>query len=116
MGGFGGGNESEDEEEEEILEDDNEHVSSHPVDIGHPPLAEHMEDNDEFAFDEDAPLSSQRLSKTLSNGGRSIRLPLRRMSSPIGQRENIGPGGSDRLSNGLGQTRSGFGTGGTPYD
>ena len=117
MEGFGGGNDSEDEEEEEILEDDNEQVSSHPVDIGHPPFAEHMEEeDDEFAFDEDAPLSSQRLSKTLSNGGRSIRVPLRRMSSPIGQRENIGPGGSDRLSNGLGQTRSGFGTGGTPYD
>ena len=117
MEGFGGGNDSEDEEEEEeILEDDNEQVSSRPVDIGHSPLAEHVEEDDEFVIDEDAPLSSQRLSKTLSNGGRSIRLPLRRMSSPIGQRENIGPGGSDRLSNGLGQTRSGFGTGGTPYD
>ena len=116
MDGFGGGDDIEDEEEE-ILEDDNEQVSSRPIDIGHPPLAEHSEeDDDEFASDEDAPLSSQRLSKTLSNGGRSIRLPMRRMSSPIGQRENIGPGGSDRLSNGLGQTRSGLGTGGTPYD
>lgn len=117
MEGFGGGDDSEDEEEETIPEDDNEQVSSCPINIEHPALAEHVEDEDyEFAIDEDAPLSSQRLSKTASNGSRSIRLPLRRMSSPIGQKENIGPGGSDRLSNGLGQTRSGFGTGGTPYD
>ena len=117
MEGFGGGDDSEDEEEEAILEDDNEQVSSRPLNIGHSPLAEHLEDeDDEFAIDEDAPLSSKRLSKTVSNGTPPIRLPLRRMSSPIGQRENIGPGGSDWLSNGLGQTRSGFGTGGTPYD
>ena len=117
MEGFGGGDDSENEEEEAILEDDDERVSSRPIDIEHSPLAEHLEDeDDEFAIEEDAPLSSQRLSKTASNGSRSIRLPLRRMSSPIGQKENIGPGGSDRLSNGLGQTRSGFGTGGTPYD
>ncbi|MCJ1272871.1 hypothetical protein MMC21_000660 [Puttea exsequens] len=44
-----------------------------------------------------------------------VGLPLRRMSSPIGQRENVGPGGTDRLCNGLGQTRSGLGAGGTSY-
>jgi len=39
----------------------------------------------------------------------------RRMSSPIGMREGLGPGGGRRLSNNLGQTRSGWGTGGTSY-
>ena len=37
-----------------------------------------------------------------------------RMSSPLGFREPIGPGG-ERLSNGLGQTMSGLGTGGNTY-
>ncbi len=39
----------------------------------------------------------------------------RRMTSPIGMKEGLGPGGGRRLSNNLGQTRSGWGTGGTSY-
>lgn len=39
----------------------------------------------------------------------------RRMSSPIGLRESPGPGGGRRLSNGLGTTMSGYGTGGSSY-
>lgn len=39
----------------------------------------------------------------------------RRMSSPLGLRESVGPGGGGRLSNGLGQSMDGFGTGGTAY-
>ena len=42
-------------------------------------------------------------------------IPPKRMTSPIGMRDNIGPGGGRRLSNGLGQTRSGYGVGGTAY-
>lgn len=39
----------------------------------------------------------------------------RRMSSPIGMRDGLGPGGGRRLSTNLGQTRSGWGTGGKSY-
>ena len=117
MEGFGGGDDSDDEAEEEISHDDDEQVRSHPVDIGHPPLAEHGEENDEFAIGEGAPLDSQRLSKTVSySSGAKHFPPLRRMSSPLGQRNNVGPGGSERLSNGLGQSRSGFGAGGSSYN
>ena len=120
MDGFGGGDDSEEEEEEESTPDDYEQVRSQLVDSGGSPYAEQIRGYDELNIEEDAPaalLGSQPLSKKVSNGGHSMHLPpLRRMSSPIGQRINIGPGGGGRLSNGLGQTRSGFGAGRTSYN
>lgn len=84
-------------------------------------------EDDDFALI-DSPLLSARLSKTVSRssglhpgsasaaGSRrnSISMP-RRMSSPIGMREPVGPGGGRRLSNGLGQSMDGLGTGGTSF-
>lgn len=111
MEGFGGGDDSDSDEEadEELSDSDDEQERSLPVNVGTGPFAEHgIEVNG---------LDPERLSKTTSNssGPLPYRLPLKRISSPLGQRENIGPGGGDRLSNGLGQTRSGFGAGGTSY-
>ncbi len=116
MEGFGGNeSDSEDEAEEELLhsnnddDDDDEQERSQPVDIGSGPLAEHRDDINY--------LDPQRLSKTSSHSSGTLHFgpPLKRMSSPLGQRQNVGPGGSDKLSNGLGQSRSGFGAGGTSY-
>ena len=42
-------------------------------------------------------------------------MPSRRLSSPIGFRESVGPGGGSKLSNGLGHSHSGLGSGGTSY-
>ena len=115
MEGFTSSDDSDDEGEEEVLNDEGEQVRSHPVDIDDPPLAEPVGESDEFAVS-DAALGSHRLSKTVSHNSGAVHFPtLRRMSSPLGQRDNVGPGGSDRLSNGLGQTRSGFGAGGSSY-
>lgn len=53
-----------------------------------------------------------------SHGGRrgsKIERMERRMSSPIGLRESIGPGGGRRLSNGLAASNMGQGTGGTTF-
>ena len=65
-----------------------------------------------------APVSTQDLSPKL--GPSTGTMPgagslLRRMSSPLGMKEGIGPGGDRRLSNGLGQSRSGFGAAGTSF-
>jgi len=44
------------------------------------------------------------------------KIKVRRMSSPIGMRGgSVGPGGGRRLSNGLGQSNVGHGTGGTSF-
>ena len=92
------------------------------------------EQADDFAIEEDdddddshPSIPSKKLHKTQSPSSRyhqltpaageigsSARL-ARRMTSPLGMTEGIGPGGGRRLSNGLGQTRSGFGAGGTSY-
>ena len=76
------------------------------------------EGGDEFAVEDGPPLPQVKVSKT-ERGVASDRLMPnsadRRMSSPLGMRDGIGPGGGRRLSNGLGTTRSGFGAGGTSY-
>ena len=111
MEGFGGDDsDSEDEAEEELLySDDEEYEGSQPVDVGDGPLAVQVDRADQ--------LNPQSLSKTTSHSSGTMPFgrPLKRMSSPLGQRDNIGPGGSDKLSNGLGQSRSGFGAGGSSY-
>ncbi|MCJ1421062.1 hypothetical protein MMC32_007424 [Xylographa parallela] len=74
---------------------------------------------DDFAVEDD-PLVIRRdmLSDASSNSNQLYPRHAgveRRMSSPLGQRESVGPGGSRRLSNGLGQSMDGFGSGGTAY-
>ena len=88
------------------------------------------EEPDSFDPSDDLPPSTSR--KTLSTNSRNHsmqRIPTsasasasaslsvnsqihRRMSSPIGMRQGLGPGGGRRLSNGLGPTRSGWEGGG----
>lgn len=55
--------------------------------------------------------------KSLASRGSSDGLSRleRRMSSPIGIRESVGPGGGRRLSNGLAASNLGQGTGGTSF-
>ena len=80
---------------------------------------------DSFRHEEDAldvvdgpPLSRSERSGSVagSQGGRRRGEPFeRRLSSPIGLRESIGPGGGRRLSNGLAASNLGQGTGGTSF-
>ena len=127
MEGFGSADDSESED------DDEEHMQREPdghhVRTSHEDAASHFchveegeggfgESDDDFAIEED-PLLTQRLSKTVSKSS-SQPQPIakhleRRMSSPIGMREGVGPGGGRKLSNGLGQSMNGLGTGGAPY-
>ena len=129
MDGFGSANES-DSEDEDILEEENARRESD--DIMKPPyrgqrggldgIVEGHEDvdesEDEFAIAEDPLLPHHvRLSKTVSSSSpvRPVTAHMeRRMSSPIGMREGVGPGGGRRLSNGLGQSMNAFGAGGAP--
>ena len=120
MEGFGGDEDSDSDNEDHGDEDgtlqNEEDDSSHAIPIGGGPLAEDGEGNDHFAIDDNHLPGSEGLSKTVSHTAEGGPFPLlRRMSSPIGMKDNIGPGGSDKLSNGLGQTRSGLGTGGTSF-
>lgn len=108
MEGFGRSGETSDVEEDEVEEPevDLPHrqglgESSEPVAVGSPETVPEdlEEETDEFAREDEGLLSSTR---------------LRRVSSPIGLRASPRPGGN-RLSNGLGHSRSGFGAGGTSY-
>lgn len=77
------------------------------------------EDSDELALEDESSLPVARTSKT-EREEMGARLTPRaaggaRMTSPLGMRDGVGPGGGRRLSNGLGTTRSGFGAGGTSY-
>lgn len=83
-------------------------------------MKNHTEDEnvaeEDFAGEDDGLLYPHRLSHTICRN--SVDVPLfttRRMSSPLGMRDSVGPGGSSRLSNGLGQSNSGFGAGGCSY-
>ncbi|KAL8952194.1 MAG: hypothetical protein Q9222_001893 [Ikaeria aurantiellina] len=120
MEGFGGSNDNSDDEE-----DDNEELevpqaeersSAQPIAMGSPEgLLRDEGLLDEVAVEDEGLLSGNKLSKTASkSSGAAVGLPLRRVSSPIGLRESPGPGGN-KLSNGLGHSRSGFGAGGTSY-
>ncbi|KAL8713285.1 MAG: hypothetical protein Q9220_002484 [cf. Caloplaca sp. 1 TL-2023] len=119
MEGFGGSNDnSDDEDDDDELEvpQGEERSTAQPVVIGSPEGLLRGEGLlDDVALEDEELLSGNKLSKTASkSSGAAIGLPLRRMSSPIGLRASPGPGGN-RLSNGLGHSRSGFGAGGTSY-
>ena len=104
MEGFGGGSDGSDDEDEEDLPVDREEASPR-----------YSDEHGIIGADRDDQLEPT-LSKSTSNRSDERGFaPLRRISSPIGQREIIGPGGKDKLSNGIGQSRSGFGAGGTSY-
>jgi hypothetical protein len=62
-------------------------------------------------------LNRMQSKKSLASRGSSQGLSSleRRMSSPIGIRESVGPGGGRRLSNGLAASNLGQGTGGTSF-
>ena len=49
------------------LHEEDEQVGTHPVNIGHPPLAEHGQVGDEFAISDGDRSKPLRMSKTLSN-------------------------------------------------
>jgi len=116
MDGFGGGDDSEDENGKSDDLSETEEERSHAVPVGGGPLAENGEGRDNFAIEDNPLLGSGRLSKTVSHTSEGrLFPPLRRMSSPLGMGDNVGPGGSNKFSNGLGQTRSRLGTGGTSY-
>ena len=130
LDGFGAGedDESEDEEEESLLTradspDGGARSSGIQIDghDGTPELsgAGHDQAVNDVTFEENLLLTLPgTITKTLSNDsqfGREYPELPRRMSSPLGLRESIGPGGGRRLSNGLGQTMTGLGTGGTTF-
>ena len=113
MDGFGGVGDSESEDEEGEIP-----VSgatkptgterSEAIAIGEATSPEEELD-DGFAVEEEATLSSHRLSKTVSHSsGARIGHIQKRMSSPVGLREAVGPAGGAKPSNRLGQSRSGF--------
>ena len=127
MDGFGGAedSDSDEEDEEEDLPQrrdfaENEARSSAVQVVDLDGLTEEPDDlEDDFAVEDD-PLVIRRdmMSDAGSNSNqlhpRYAGLE-RRMSSPLGQRESVGPGGGRRLSNGLGQSMDGYGSGGTAY-
>ena len=105
MEGFNSGedNDDKDDDTENIMytEAEDERGSNNPIDLGS--LAE------TFTPEDSTTIGSTNLSKTTSRTSEGQHfLPLKRISSPIGMKGNVGPGGSDKLSNGLGPTRSGY--------
>jgi len=119
MEGFGGAEDSESEDEDENLisriDGPSGNERSSPIAIQEATSPEEELD-DGFAAEAEGVVSSVRLSKTVSHsGGARLGRIERRMSSPLGLREAVGPGGGGKLSNGLGQTRSGYGAGGASY-
>lgn len=132
MEGFGGdgGDESENEDD-----DNDEYNSATEVDVDYPPrstthrtqtkivndIDDLIEEPDSFADStiQPHPIPHLSRSKTTTNTNLAPKATdshmYRRMTSPIGMRDGLGPGGGRRLSNNLGQTRSGWGTGGTSY-
>ena len=118
MEGFGGADDSDDEGEDEpdlpLPHAAQELDRSPAVNIENGPEADNEED--EFATEEVGLLNPHRLSNSPGRGGANhAHSARRRMSSPIGMRHSVGPGGGSRLSNGLGQSNSGFGAGGNSY-
>ena len=73
------------------------------------------EADDEFATEDEGLLNPHRLSHSVGRSSTDQPRVPRRMSSPFGMKDSVGPGGGSRLSNGLGQSNSGFGTGGNSY-
>lgn len=138
MDGFGDAADSEESETELDVDgpeshDDDDDDTIADTDVDDPiPLPSASVDNtlteepDSFATDSDPqalPPSSTTVTtkrkrtstSTTSNLGPASGDLHKRMSSPIGMRVGLGPGGGRRLSDNLGPTRSGWGTGGTSY-
>ena len=133
MEGFGGGNDdgesenSESEDEEQTLvpntpttiDDGGGEGSSSATTFGVDLMA--TKTVDELVLDDEDGLSESfgRDTDLLMPKDEGYELSVgavqKRMSSPIGMREPVGPGGGARLSNGLGQTRSGFEATGTSF-
>ena len=127
MDGFGGAEDTDSDDEDH---DENQPQRRDSTESGarssavqvmdHEGITEEPDDlEDEFALEDD-PLVIRRdmLSEASSNSNQlhpRYAGAERRMSSPLGQRESVGPGGGRRLSNGLGQSMDGFGSGGTAY-
>ena len=124
MEGFGGGEASDEENEEaadeydDTLRGDQTGVGENlPADCsGGRTLAESRRGHDHITTNNSHSVNSQQLLNATDHTIEEDTItPLKRISSPIGLKENVGPGGSDKLSNGLGQTRSGLGAGGTSF-
>jgi len=116
MEGFGGceTSDSEDDDdkgmEEEALLTENEEVQrSTTIRIGVESPSEGSKE-DSLAIGADMPNQLASYSN-----GHPHWTSAKRMSSPIGLRESVGPGGGTKLSNGLGHSHSGFGAGGSSY-
>jgi hypothetical protein len=116
MEGFGGceSSDSEDDEdneveEETLLTDDEEVQRSNTMRIG--------VDSPYDGSKEDSLATGEATPNKLASysSGHPYRTSTNRMSSPIGLRESVGPGGGTKLSNGLGHSHSGFGAGGSSY-
>lgn len=123
MEGFGGPGSASDAEDDEaegpkVAHSEQGGGGSRPMAIGSPEAIPGggEEETDGFALEDEGLLSTgDGLSRTVSkSSSAAVGMPLRRVSSPIGLRTSPGPGGN-RLSNGLGYSRSGFGAGGTSY-
>lgn len=115
MEGFGGDIDDDSDTDEEIDSpnfDGDELGRSDPVGIdGNPPKRNATQEDQITSLSDPT-----KLSKTVSHSsGSAFGPPLRRMSSPIGLKESVGPGGNANLRNGLGHSNSGFGSGGTSY-
>lgn len=116
MEGFGGCETSDSEEEDDqgveeeaLLTDDEEVQTSNNLRIGTESSSKGSKDNS-LAIEEDPPKRLASYSNRLPH-----KTSTNRMSSPIGLRESVGPGGGTKLSNGIVHSRSGFGAGGNSY-
>ncbi len=119
MEGFGGNGDSDSEDEEAIsvlrAEEPAGNGRSEAIAIGEATSPEEELD-DGFTAESEGAVSPLKLSKTVNHSsGARVGQIERRISSPLGLREAVGPRGVKKLSNGLEQTRSGFSAGGTSY-
>ena len=119
MEGFGGGGDSGSENDlgepaEDIQTDDEEVHGLQAMALkGDPPSKDSTEET--LATTKDISTKDVLSAKhpVSCKGGPGHDIPSRRLSSPIGFRESVGPGGGSKLSNGLGHSHSGLGSGGT---
>ena len=103
MDGFGGNEDDTDVNDDHLSSDGDDLSRSKPM-ATEDVVSKHSATND----DQLTSLGdSAELSKTVSHSSG-------RISSPLGLKESVGPGGNV-LSNGLGHSQSGFGGGGTSY-
>jgi hypothetical protein len=118
MEGFGKSSEDSDDDEED------QGILDQFDDEGEILEGDEVFDEDEEVLDVvDGPslarVASKKSIAVSSDSGRSSGSGIsgfeRRMSSPIGLRESVGPGGGRRLSNGLAASNLGQGTGGTSF-